>query len=413
LLSSVHYQRETELNSDICIAEEIAAIPSLWQTVSNEAIVLLQELRLCPVTARQERILRTIGSKYYKRGYCFARQETIATAVGSAKSTVQLDLDELEVRGLLAVRRRPGTSNVTILAPGLIEALRTMRLERRQAELAARRGTVPVLKHIDSYKKLAVKAMDDLATFARDTVAVASAKFSEITSLKLDAQQPMQDEKLEQNIDFSSNRPKAVLQPRKSTTDYISAKATCVNASEKKELTKKLHAAGVSKKQCVELIRIFGTERAERNLALGLHLKATNPGGFLSTAIREDFAASSITPGSEAAAVRDREYNKKQYVQTQSLGALAKKEAIVPPQPAARAIAEIEAAKFAELPLEQKNEYEKQAKAIFEKVQPSWIQRLFKTYGFQHPAVQGYLKTKAIEIWRFPLHSNTVSNAMT
>jgi DNA-binding MarR family transcriptional regulator len=399
-LSVVYDQHETELNSEIRIAEDIAAIPSLWQTVSNEALVLLQELRLCPVTARQERILRTIGSKYYKRGYCFAKQETIATALGSAKSTIQLDLDELEARGLLAVRRRPGTSNVTILAPGLIEALRTMRLERRQAEFVARRGTVPILKHIDSYKKLAVKAMDDLAAFARDTVAVASTKFSEITSPKVVVPQPMPDEKPGQNRASSSNRPKAVLQPRISTTNYISAKATSVDAFEKNELTKKLHAAGVSIKQCGELICIFGTERAERNLALGLHLKATNPGGFLSTAIREDYAASSITPGSEAATVRNRENNQKQYVQTQSFGTLAKKEAIVPPQPVARGIAEIEATKFAELPLEQKNEYEEQAKAIVEKVQPSWIQHLFKAYGFQHPAVQGYLKTKAIEIWR-------------
>lgn len=394
-MSVVFDEQQAPVNPDLDV------IPALWQTVSVEALAVLQDLRSYPLTQRQERILRTISAKYYKRGYCFARHETIAAAVGCAKSTVQIDLDELEARALLAVRRRPGTSNVTILAPGMIEALRTQRVERRRADFIARSGISTVLDHVLVYQKIATTAVAELAVRAREVVADASAAFNKAVQPKAQTSE-RSTEKNVQDFDFSLNRPKAVLQPRISTSNYICNKATSDDATKRKTAVDKLCVAGVSQKQARELIRFFGAERAERNLALGLHFKARNPGGFLSTAIRENYAATHVLPGSEAAAAREQEDRRTSTCQVLNTVSSPKVARTTSPLP--KHDLEIAAERFEKLSLDERSTYEEQAKSIIAAKPPSWIQDFIRKSGFDHPAVRGSIKTKSIELWRISTH---------
>jgi len=394
-LALLHDTREWETPAANSTAEDLLPAAALF-VVSDDAQAILTEFRQSPVTSRQERILRTIASKYYQRGYCFARHTTIATAVGCAKSTLQLDLDELEARGLLAVQRRPKTSNVTILAPGLIEALRIMRLERRRAEFVSRRGVSRVLNRVESYKKIATAAMEELATFARDTVAVAAAKISEFTAPKAVLSVPVLEKKPAQDFDFSLNRPKAVSQPGTLSPKFISAKAS--PDAKKEKTTGKLREAGVSPRQARELIKTFGVERAERNLALGLHLNAMNPGGYLATAIRENYAANRLHPDSEAVAVRRRERPEKVVrerfdVQTAQV---AKPASMPLPKSAIEAIASA----FDHLPTEERAVYEQQARESVAAAPPTWLVSILQRCGFEHPAVRGAIKVKALESWQ-------------
>jgi len=394
-LALLHDTREWETPAANSAAEDRLPAAALF-VVSDDAQAILTELRQSPVTSRQERILRTIASKYYQRGYCFARHTTIATAVGCAKSTLQLDLDELEARGLLAVQRRPKTSNVTILAPGLIEALRIMRLERRRAEFVSRRGVSRVLNRVESYKKIATAAMEELATFARDTVAVAAAKISEFTAPKAVVSVPVSEKKAAQDFDFSLNRPKAVSQPRTLSPKFISAKAS--PDAEKEKTTEKLREAGVSPRQARELVRTFGTERAELNLALGLHLNAKNPGGFLATAIRENYAASHVHPGSEAATVRRRE--RSQAVVRETYDVQKGQAPKYAPAPLPKPAIELAAAAFDQLPPDKRAIYERRAQDAVAAAPPTWLAAMLQRSGLEHPAVRGTIKTKAVELWR-------------
>jgi hypothetical protein len=128
---------------------QVASPPSIPTSAPSEATptpearAVLDNLRAAPVSARGTRILRIISSRYYADGCCYARQETLARAIGCAKSTLQSELDELEARKLLHVTPRDGTSNVTHLADGVREALRFQRIENRRRALA-RRGVAPL-----------------------------------------------------------------------------------------------------------------------------------------------------------------------------------------------------------------------------------------------------------------------------
>jgi DNA-binding MarR family transcriptional regulator len=112
-------------------------------TPTPAARAVLEYFRAAPLSVRENRILRIISSTYYADGCCYAQQETLARAVGCAKSTLQQELDELEARNLLHVTPRDGTSNVTHLADGVREALRFQRIENRRRALA-RRGVAPL-----------------------------------------------------------------------------------------------------------------------------------------------------------------------------------------------------------------------------------------------------------------------------
>jgi len=112
-------------------------------TPTPAARAVLEYFRAAPLSVRENRILRIISSTYYADGCCYAQQETLARAVGCAKSTLQKDLDELEARNLLRVTPREDTSNVTHLADGVREALRFQRIENHRRALA-RRGVAPL-----------------------------------------------------------------------------------------------------------------------------------------------------------------------------------------------------------------------------------------------------------------------------
>jgi hypothetical protein len=112
-------------------------------TLTPEARTVLEYFRAAPLSARGNRILRIISSTYYADGCCYAKQETLARAVDCAKSTLQLELDELEALKIIHVTPRKGTSNVTVLADGVREALRFQRIENRRRALA-RRGVAPL-----------------------------------------------------------------------------------------------------------------------------------------------------------------------------------------------------------------------------------------------------------------------------
>ena len=62
-----------------------------------------------------------------------------------------------------------------------------------------------------------------------------------------------------------------------------------------------LVAEGVATAQASKIVREFGADRISRNLALGTHTNAKNPAGFLSAAIRHDYAASA-RPGNRQTA---------------------------------------------------------------------------------------------------------------
>jgi hypothetical protein len=111
-------------------------LPDLYRQSDPEVERILFAWNACPPTHRQETILRRISSKFYQRGYCFARQETIAKAVGCAKSTLQLEMDILTARGFLILERRQGTSNITLLAPGVQDTLKILKLKKLQAGLS-------------------------------------------------------------------------------------------------------------------------------------------------------------------------------------------------------------------------------------------------------------------------------------
>jgi DNA-binding transcriptional ArsR family regulator len=364
--------------------------------LSHEAANVQSELRLCPITKRQERILRTVASKFYKRGYCFAKHETLAAAVGYAKSTVQLDLDELEARGLITVRRRAGTSNVTVLIPGLIEALRAIRLERKRAEFIARNGAERVFKSIESSKTLLAVAMEELSSFAHGAMVSTAAKIGQLksyTSSKLDSKNPFN---YEQDHQILLNRPKAVQQPINTTSNVISAKASCDDAKKIKSTTAALRDAGVSPRQATKIIKIFGSERAELNLRLGLHQNAQNPGGFLATAIRENYAKNHVQQGSEAERVRIKEQSQK--VNKHQVFGIKAAEKLAPE--IQKSSIEYVISEFERLPAEKKQIFEIQAREAIATAPPTWIKSVLRTKGLDHVSVRGAIKTKAIEIWQ-------------
>jgi len=136
---------ETRAESPTVAAAATAITPPALpeETLTPEARAVLEYFRAEPLSARGDRILRIISSTYYAHECCYAKQETLARAVRCAKSTLQLELDDLEARKLIHVTPRKGTSNVTVLADGVREALRFQRIENRRRALA-RRGVAPL-----------------------------------------------------------------------------------------------------------------------------------------------------------------------------------------------------------------------------------------------------------------------------
>jgi len=254
-----------------------------------DLLVLLESLPETPAWQRRCKLLGLIASRWYKQGECFARQETMAAAVRAAKSTVQLDLDALELEGFITRQRRAGTSMLTYLAAGLLDALRIFRLRRRTNK--------PVVR-----KQVEIRSVPRVRTAEVATISdqPSTQLVTPITTL---------------------NRPKAVVsqQPTphssslshdkalyKTSSLYTETKSDRDDDVEKKIATI-LTEEGITPARARQLAHLFDADRIERNVQLGLHRSATNPGGYLSFIIQHDVAAQSNPPSSEAALVRKRE----------------------------------------------------------------------------------------------------------
>ena len=364
--------------------------PSPWIGASQEALTVLTDIQMYPLSAREERVLRTIASKFYQQGCCYAKHETLAKAIKCAKSTLQTTLDELEARGLIAVTRRERTSNITILTQGVIEALKFLRIQRRRIHVLARRGLAQAVDYVqgnvESYTETATEVIEELVSRAQATLASVKESI------------PKNAQSLTPPDFILENRPKAVKQPIKHSPNFVSAKSTCDDAKKRTGTTKKLREAGVSPKQASKLVHCFGVDRVNLNLELNLHQKAQNPGGFLAMAIRENYAGNHVRPGSEAAAVREREHSTRLFPQSQKSQTSVStiKQTLVS---APKAKIELLSGAFQELPMVEQNQYEQTAQSIFATSPPSWLVGFLKRGGFEHPAVRGAIRAKAITLW--------------
>jgi hypothetical protein len=77
-----------------------------------------------------EILARAIARWGYRRGYCYASQETLARWTGMSESTVQRLIVGMEQDGFLKRERRPGTSSIIILADGTLDALRIKKMRK-------------------------------------------------------------------------------------------------------------------------------------------------------------------------------------------------------------------------------------------------------------------------------------------
>jgi len=227
--------------------------------VHTQAALVLKALRVQPLTARQTRLLRVILNRFYGKGYCHARQETLAAEMDCAKATVQADLAELADRGFIRITKREGTSNFTELVPGMAEALHVLQAEAESNRI----------------------------------------NWEHAAELKAAFQERLP-------VVFPTQRPKGTPYPMESSTPHkhvtpldvseITNTSSCTptrkeEPDDARDLVKKLMDEGVSPSQAWKLARNFDTARIERNLAFGAHAGKRNPGGYLAEAIREDYAA--------------------------------------------------------------------------------------------------------------------------
>jgi len=360
---------------DSAPGEAIAtALPDdLYRSSSSEVERILAAWHARPLTARQEKIVRTISSRFYKRGYCYAKQATLAKSIGCAKSTLQLDLDELAARGFLILERREGTSNITLLAPGLREALRIIKEQRRPKLSAAE----VIVNSIEKVGQQLAAARAELVGSVTQTVVSFSQQIAHVCD---------------------QNRPKTVSQSRDITHVSLSSQALHSKNNEMQNAVRKtideLTDAGVTPWRARQLIELAGLERVKRNLALGQHKSAKNPGGYLAEAIRADYAATRPIPGSEAYQIHEKERRISQHVSVTALFKTESKAA-----PLSEHHLDVAAAKFAQIPEQERVCFEQQAQREIEATPPFWAVGLLTRDGVKHQAIQALIRTKAIELW--------------
>lgn len=343
--------------------------------LSVEAAELLRIFQATPMTARQERILRTIASKYYREGQCYARQSRIADAVGCAKSTLQLDLDELEARGLIRVHRRVGTSNVTILADGMIEALKAMRIDRRRTRLE--RDGVEIAS--TSFRALPVPTIAPLA----HAVPVAL----QTSNRPKDAKRPGQHStSLHKSNISNTSSPRA--QEGEGTYDDV--------RKNNDKAAQILIREGITPKRARLFARIFDADRIEANVNFGLHRSKKNPAGYLAYMLQHDIAATHVTPGSEAERVRAMEHAPR------SLRSHEQQLVAMPSSSPTKAIIEESsihddaAAKFAQLAPDEQAEY----KALAEREVRRRLANLGNFFDPRRPTIQAMLSAHAVQAFR-------------
>jgi hypothetical protein len=112
-----------------------------------------------------ERIARAMTRWAYKDGYCYATQEKIAKWTGLTVQTLQLRLYEMERRKLIMVKRRPGTSSITLFADTTLDALRLKKINKikvreRTAPYVTRTFSAPEPKNTDEIEVSARQKID-------------------------------------------------------------------------------------------------------------------------------------------------------------------------------------------------------------------------------------------------------------
>jgi len=153
-----------------------------------------------------ERIARAMTRWAYKDGYCYATQEKIAGWTGLSVQTLQLRLYEMERRKLIMVKRRPGTSSITLFADTTLDALRLKKINKikvreRTAPYVTRTFSAPEPKNTDEIKEKTDQKIDSwsktttwspqsissttLHTGSRSVVSTTSSKTSSISRARI------------------------------------------------------------------------------------------------------------------------------------------------------------------------------------------------------------------------------------
>jgi len=156
-----------------------------------------------------ERIARAMTRWAYKDGYCYATQEKIAGWTGLSVQTLQLRLYEMERRKLIMVKRRPGTSSITLFADTTLDALRLKKINKikvreRTAPYVTRTFSAPEPKNTDEIKEKTDQKIDSwsktttwspqsissttLHTGSRSVVSTTSSKTSSISRARISKQ---------------------------------------------------------------------------------------------------------------------------------------------------------------------------------------------------------------------------------
>jgi hypothetical protein len=200
---------------------------------------------------------------------------------------------------------------------------------------------------------------------------------------------------------ISAHRPKTAKQSPNSISErYLSTQASPrknvdIPDDVFKKIVGKLTEEGVTPKRARQLLLLSGVERVQRNIALGLHRKASNPGGYLAEAIRQDYASTHAIPGSECATVRAQE--RKFHPETlHTFSEHAKTE----PRPLPANALDLASEAFAQIPNHTRAEFEQQAQHEIVSAPPFWAKSVLARSGIRHEAIQAAIRMKAIALWQ-------------
>jgi hypothetical protein len=236
---------------------------------------------------------------------------------------VQLDTQEIEARGLWEVIPHAlasgHTANAIIFAPGTLLALRKMEAEaidwRRASHVKTALERLPDLVAHPTNRREDTKYPEDASRLQSQHFT--SVAISKTTNTQHGVRQRDESEKRRGDGvgDFEKcNDDEALRTPvAQDNAAECGTKTTAtreeipVVAGGLARIAALLVAEGVSPSQAHKIARNVDAVRIEANLVLGAHVGKRNPGGYLAEAIRKDYAASAIKPGSEAAFARERE----------------------------------------------------------------------------------------------------------
>ncbi len=248
-------------------------------------------------------------------GYCWAQQRTLATCVGSAKSTVADDLRTFYALGLVRIlkaevaraygdyEKAKGRSDVIVPAFGLDQAMADLRAAEEARSRAARAEKSRIGRPRVVRKKPPRGSARSAGAFGGGTTPRPPRSRA---ASKSGPTIPVASDK---NVDF---RPKAPTgpEPTSRTQSVPISKSRALAALPTSDAVRKdaeaLISEGLDRKAAIQLAKIFVGRPGliARNIALGEHRTKANPPGWLTTAIRGDYASARISVGSEADAVR-------------------------------------------------------------------------------------------------------------